>query len=343
MNLIISILFLIVCTVVGSQFTSTGFPTKVLSSNSPWNIPIGNNPSVEPLSTVMVNKIKNSLAQEGLSTDFQLHYNKWTAPIHLVNTSLPVNRIKIFQPQGEGYHETVDPLGLKVITNLPVLTSFNPDPMADGHMIVFDTNLKVFHEFSRFKWVNSTTAEATRYDTFSYNNNGTYPALVPGSRWWMKGVRGSGAPFIAGLIRYDEIQRGELDHAIAFAGPINRQKSFSSSSWSYELCTPVSCRTDGWVIGNDTVMEGQRIQLNPSYNINSLPPKARLIAQALQTYGGYMVDNSGDFGIYFENLITSNPSGTSLWESQYGSDLSTLYNIPITQFRILTCSNIIAK
>ncbi|KAM9974430.1 hypothetical protein ACTFIW_007883 [Dictyostelium discoideum] len=340
MKLLVSLIFLIISVVVESQFTSTGFPTQVLSSNSPWNTPIGNNPTVDPLSSSTVNRIYTELGQGGLSTNFQLHYYQWTAPLHLVNTSLPVNRIKIFQPQGEGYHETVDPLGLKVITNLPVLTSFNPDPKLDGHMIVFDTNLKVFHEFSRFKWVNSTTAEATRYDTFSYNHNGTYPAFVPGSRWWMKGVRGSGAPFIAGLIRFDEIQRGELNHAIAFGGPLNRQKSSASSPWSYELCSPVSSRTDGYVIGDNTIMEGQRIQLNPSYNINSLPPKAKLIAQALQTYGGYMVDNAGDFGIYFENL---GASGSNQWESQYGTDLSTLYNIPITQFRVLSCSNISTK
>ncbi|KAN0038926.1 hypothetical protein ACTA71_001118 [Dictyostelium dimigraforme] len=340
MKLIICSLLFLIASVVKSQFTSTGFPSQVLSSNSPWNTPIGNNPNVDPLSTAMVNRIFNELNQEGLSTEFQLHYYQWTSPIHLVNTSVSVNRIKIIQPQGEGYHETVDPSGLKVITNLPISTSFNPDPKADGHMIVFDTNLKVFHEFSRFKWLNSSTAEATRYDTFAYNQNGTYPAFVPGSRWWMKGVRGSGAPYIAGLIRFDEIQRGELNHAIAFGGPLNRQKSSSSSAWSYELCSPVSSRSDGWVVGSDTIMEGQRIQLNPSYNINSLPPKAKLVAQALQIYGGYMVDNAGDFGIYFENLGSS---GSTPWETLYGSDLSTLYNIPITQFRILSCSDISTK
>ncbi|EGC31616.1 hypothetical protein DICPUDRAFT_39668 [Dictyostelium purpureum] len=328
---------------VRSQFTPTGFPNNVLSSSSPWNTPIGSTPTVEPLSSQMMLKVKNAMISESYNPNLYLHYFQWTAPLHNINTANPVNRITVIQSQGEGFHETVDPLNTKKITNLPVDFSFKPDPMNDGHMIVFDTNLKVFHEFSRFKWINSTHANATRYDTFAYNVDGTYPAFVSGTRWWMKGVRGSGAPFIAGLIRWDEIQRGELNHALAVGSLVNRMKSSTSSSWSYELCSPVSSRTDGWVVGADTIMEGQRIQLDPNYDISAFPPKSKLVLQALKTYGGYVVDNSGTFGIYFQNMNTDGVATNSPWYTQLGADLTSLYDVPIDAFRVLSCSNVSTK
>ncbi|KYQ91865.1 hypothetical protein DLAC_07675 [Tieghemostelium lacteum] len=339
-GLFLLLLLVIVINVVRSQFTSTGFPIQVLDSTSPWNTVIGPTPTLDSNSVAMITKVKNTVVSRGYGPNLYLHYFQWTCPIHLINTSQSVNRITIYQPNGEAYHETVDPLGIKRVSNLPVSTTFNPDPKADGHMIVFDVALKQFYEFSRFVWINSTAANATRFDTFSWNSTGLYPAYVPGSRWWMKSVRGSGAPFIAGLVRYDEIVRGDVNHALALAGPINRMKALSSSPWSAELCSPVACRNDGWEIGTDTIMEGQRLQLNPSFNITALSPKSKLIAQALQIYGGYIVDNSDDFGIYLEN---KGPYSTSPWVTVYGSDLIQLFDIPIDQFRVLQCPTIATK
>ncbi|KAF2074977.1 hypothetical protein CYY_003716 [Polysphondylium violaceum] len=323
-----------------SQFTSTGFPIKVLSDTSPWNTVIGPSPTYDSYSAAMMTRISSILTDNNISPVLGFAYYQWTAPIHLIDSSLStVNRIVIYQPENTGYHETVDPLNTQRIENLPVSSTFNPDPMADGHMIVFDTSLKEFHEFSRFKWINSTYASATRYDRFAYNAIGTYPAYVPGTRWWMKSVRGAGAPFIAGLIRWDEMVRGDLNHALAFSGPVNRIKALSTSPWTTELCTPVAARSDGYALGPDTIMEGQRLQLNPSLDISSLPPKAKLIAQALKTYGGYMVDNAHGFNIYFEY---KGPYATSSWNT-YASDIGTLAGIPLSQFRVISCSTIATK
>jgi len=333
-------LFIICFKWSNSQFTTTGFPIKVLSDNSPWNLAIGSSPSIEANSAAMMTRISNILVANNISPVIGLAYYQWTSPLHLVDSSITtINKITIYQPENTGYHETVDPLGTKIITNLPVPTTLNPDPQADGHMIIFDTNLKEFHEFSRFKWINSTFASATRYDRFAYNAMGTYPAYLPGTRWWMKSVRGAGAPFIAGLIRWDEIVRGDLNHALAISGPVNRMKALDTSPWSSELCSPVASRNDGYAIGLDTVMEGQRFQLNPSYDISSLPPKAKLIATALKTYGGFLVDNAHGFNIYFES---KGNYANSLWNT-YASDIVTIQNIPLSQFRVITCSSISTK
>lgn len=70
----------------------------------------------------------------------------------------------------------------------------------------------------------------------------------------MKNVRGSGMPMIGGLIRWSEIQRGELEHTLALAGPSNRMKSSPSSPTRQELCGPMAARNDGWMDGWKVLM-----------------------------------------------------------------------------------------
>eukprot|EP01133_Synstelium_polycarpum_P012785 gene12785-15001_t len=333
------LLFIIGGALVDAQLTAAGFPVRVFDVTSPWNTVIPATATVDPASLSMITSLKSALTTSGYAHQVGYHYFQYTSPLHRVNSSTFAGRITILQTLGEGFHNSVDPLGTKRISNLPVPTSVMPDPGLDGHMIVYDRATTIFHEFSRFAWINSTHANATRYDTFLPSVSGYGPAFtLGGSRWWMKGVRGSGAPFIAGLIRMDEIQRGELQHALAISGPTNRKKRSNTVSWDYELCSPVAMRTDGWVVGTNTIMEGQRIRLKSSFNTASLSPVAKLIAQALKTYGGYMVDNSPDFGIFFENL---GPAATSGWNT-YAADISSLV-MSVDNIEILSCATIGTK
>eukprot|EP01132_Coremiostelium_polycephalum_P009393 gene9393-11538_t len=245
--------------------------------------------------------------------------------------SIPI--VKVVNPS-EGFHDSVDPTNSRTIY-APIPLTASPDPMNDGHNIIFDTATKYFYEFSRFKRINSTYAEATKFDYFHYTGLGT---ALPfnGARWWQKGVRGSGAPFIGGLITMDEFLAGEIKHALAMTAPTNRKKSSNSVSWNWELCSPIAGRTDGHLIDPNGFLEGQRVQLNPNFNINSFGPKAKMIAQALKTHGAYIVDNGPNFSIFFQNLGGSATS--SPWYS-YGSDISSLSTIPLDQFRVLDCSS----
>ncbi|EGG21940.1 hypothetical protein DFA_01826 [Cavenderia fasciculata] len=337
---VISVLAILLVSSVGqAQFTTDGFPYQVFSNSSAWNQLIPSGATVEPLSASMLLLIKNSQTTNGLS----FAYYQWTAPLHNVDSTTFTTRINIYQPQGEFYHNSVDPLNTGQILNLPVPSTVNPDPMADGHMIVYDRATYTFYEFSRFIWQNSTWASATRFDRFQYDVSGSYPAFnAGGSRWWMRAVRGAGSTFIGGLIRWDElVVRGELNHVLAMSGPVNRMRKTESPGYTYELCSPVSSRTDGWYVGTNTVMEGQRIRLNPSFNVNSLTgTKARIIARTLQLYGAYVVDNSVDASLYFENK--GGNYATSPWAS-FASDIGQIQAITLDNYQVLTCDTPVTK
>lgn len=311
--------------------------TKVFADDSPWNTPIEENPALEAKSTDMMDLVKEYVAKGGYSVSLGLNYKSWTAPLHFVDSTTAIKQSVYFDTISTGtteaFHDSVDPDGTGEVKNVPLPLWLWPDPKGDGHMIVYDTATGTIYEFSRFRWV-SGKAYATRVAIFDSMSSGVQ---VPfdGSRWWMKNVRGSGMPFIGGLIRYSEFLKGEIKHALAFGGPTNRLKKLSSNTWTKELCSPIAARTDGWEVGENTILEGARIQLNPSLDLNALglSADAKIVAKALQKYGGFMADNGPTFSIYFENLGVD----SSKWEQ---TGLGSLSKIPLDQFRVLKCTNI---
>ena len=75
--------------------------------------------------------------------------------------------------------------------------------------------------------------------------------------------------------------------------------------------------------------------LSPTLDIEALlvSDDAKVILRALQTYGGYMVDNAIGFNIYFENLGTE----ASKWNEFAG--ILDLAQLPLESLDILTCDN----
>ena len=97
----------------------------------------------------------------------------------------------------------------------------------------------------------------------------------------------AGLPIFAGLIRYDEIQRGRIDHAIRFTAPttqagfIHPATHFASSSANPEL-PPM----------------GLRLRLKAGFDIARFPRVARIILTAMKTYGLILADNGSPW--YFQ-------------------------------------------
>ena len=97
----------------------------------------------------------------------------------------------------------------------------------------------------------------------------------------------AGLPIFAGLIRYDEIQRGVINHAIRFTAPqtqagfIHPATHFASSSQDPNL-PPM----------------GLRLRLKASFDISHFPRVARIILRAMKTYGLILADNGSPW--YFQ-------------------------------------------
>ena len=96
----------------------------------------------------------------------------------------------------------------------------------------------------------------------------------------------AGLPIFPGLARYDEVARGVIDHALRFTAPRTRRayvypaRHYASSSDDPSL-PPM----------------GLRVRLKASLDISGFPPQARVVLQALKTYGMILADNGSPWFI----------------------------------------------
>jgi len=123
----------------------------------------------------------------------------------------------------------------------------------------------------------------------------------------------AGLPIFAGLIRYDEIQRGYINHAIRFTAPqtqagfIHPATHFASSSTNPDL-PPM----------------GLRLRLKASFDITRFPRVARIILRAMQTYGLILADNGSPW--YFQGATDPR------WND---NQLDTLKSVPGSAFEVV--------
>jgi hypothetical protein len=94
----------------------------------------------------------------------------------------------------------------------------------------------------------------------------------------------AGLPIFPGLARYDEVARGTIDHALRFTAPRTRRayvypaRHYASSSDDPSL-PPM----------------GLRVRLKASVDISGFPRQARVVLQALKTYGMILADNGSSW------------------------------------------------
>ncbi len=94
----------------------------------------------------------------------------------------------------------------------------------------------------------------------------------------------AGLPILPGLVRYDEVAAGHVDHAIRVTFD-RTQRGFILPATHF-----ASSVTD-----IDAPPMGMRLRLAASYDISGFTGQARVIAQAMKTYGLMVADNGSNW------------------------------------------------
>ncbi len=90
----------------------------------------------------------------------------------------------------------------------------------------------------------------------------------------------AGLPILPGLARYDEVAAGAIDHALRFTAPRTR----TAFVWP--------ARHEAGDSGSSSLPPmGLRVRLKRSVSLQGLPRQARVVAQAMKTYGLMLADN----------------------------------------------------
>lgn len=134
-----------------------------------------------------------------------------------------------------------------------------------------------------------------------YFTTSSWPGALP-----VWGATATSLPAAAGVITLKDIQRGEIDHALALELPAPR-----AGVWTWP-----AQRSDGTGTDPNTIPEGAHLRLNPDLNLDALhlPPLTLMIARAAQKYGMIVRDQTHyAIGLFAENPISmgSNPYYTS--------------------------------
>jgi hypothetical protein len=124
----------------------------------------------------------------------------------------------------------------------------------------------------------------------------------------------AGLPILPGLVRYDEVAAGAINHAIRFTAVKTRD------AYVWPARHEASSITDP-----NVPPMGQRFRLKASVNIASFPPAERVILQAFKTYGLILADNGSNWFISGSpDERWNNDQLASVFNQIHGSDFEAV-------------------
>ena len=315
--------------VIGQSLPGTWRP---FSDDSPWNTPIEAGARTHPDST--------KIMDFAVSVTAKLHVARaFVIPVWVVNSkNVPLVRVqseKIYDAWDRNHDGWSD-------VGAPVTPEMWGEPTADGHLSIVDPFKMVAWEFSKFAFAaDGKTPTCTTFNIWDLRSSGV--ATSEGKRWMTRGGRGSGFPEIAGLVRPEELQAGEIRPALDFTFPKNRR-----SDDDRRIFIPPAARSDGKHIGPQYPIEGMRFQLDPSltdkdFDSWGLNREGKIVAHALQKYGMFDGDNGGAMKLQVQMLGPSEEENVKKWEMLFPGFYSNLEKIPTDQFRVVYTAAPIVK
>jgi len=128
------------------------------------------------------------------------------------------------------------------------------------------------------------------YELYALRRSGSGWAAGSGAIWNLRSnalrpagwtsADAAGLPILPGLARWNDVAAGQIDHALRFTASRTR------NTYIYPARHEASSSTDP-----SLPPMGLRVRLKASVDISKLPPQARIVAQAMKTYGLILADN----------------------------------------------------
>ena len=280
---------------------ATGFP-RPFSPTSFWNRPIGSSPRYSPRDAGM----SRYMAQNARNPNITLH--AWGVSVAEVRPSDPTFNVPCTR-----YTCTLSAFGAFQIP----LTA-QPDPSNDGHLAVYDpATQREWGMWQAKRGDGSWSASAGA--AVSMTGDGVAPSRTQSGN-------AANFPMLGGIIRPEEILQGHIDHALVFMMP--------GVGEGRPVCP--ATHNAGSATDPDALREGQKVQLDPSVNVDALniPAWQKTIARAMQQYGMYLRDGSGSMAVLAENPLSR---GYDAWASLGlgGLASASLAGIPWDRFHVI--------
>jgi len=157
--------------------------------------------------------------------------------------------------------------------------------LGDQHVLLLDRNRCVLYETFNSVFCNGAWSadQETIWDL---------QASEQRPRGWTS-ADAAGLPIFPGLVRYDEVAAGAINHAIRFT--MQHTKNDANGGYFIEPATHAA----GNIWGASNVM-GMRIRLKAGFDISGFSKTNQVILTAMKNYGMILADNGGYF--YFQGV-----------------------------------------
>ena len=156
------------------------------------------------------------------------------------------------------------------------LAQIQREGTGDRHLIVLDPIHGRLHEFWQARLTHAGW-QASQASTFDLTSN-----RLRREGW--TSADAAGLPIFPAVVRYDEVARGRIDHALRVTVRRTRR------AYVYPA-RHFASRLD-----DETLPRmGERLRLRQDVDISDFPPHARAILTALKTYGMFVADNGGNW------------------------------------------------
>jgi len=204
------------------------------------------------------------------------------------------------------YGDESDPGPMPVPSNA-LIEGYPAPGDGDRHVLVLDKDncwlYEMFnsHELSVANW----SADSTAIWDMTINAQRPYT--------WTS-ADAAGLPIFPGLVRYDEVAAGAINHAVRFTVPVSQQAfTAPASHWASSVTDP------------DAPPMGTRLRLQASFDISGFSQANQVILTALKKYGMILADNGS--AIYISGAPNSG------WNND---DLHNLTSLTGADFDVVT-------
>jgi len=256
----------------GSSGGATSAPSlggcPMFPANNPWNEKV-NSLKVRSDSRTLVQNISTT-GKVNLHADFG-GAGAYGIPFKVVPSSQPKVPIDY-----TAYGDESDPGPFPIPGNAPI--EGGSASTGDRHVLVLQQGTCHLYELGRAFW------EGNHWNAdVGVNWNLESNALRP--LGWTS-ADAAGLPILPGLVRYDEVAAGHIDHAVRFTAP-NTQRGYILPATHFASSTT-----------NPALPPmGLRLRLKASFSLTPFHGQALVILRALKTYGMIVADNGSSWYI----------------------------------------------
>jgi hypothetical protein len=246
-------------------------PFRFFAPRSPWNRPLPATAPVDPQSAPIVRRLVAEIARErGAGAGPTINTLSYSVPIYTVPAEQPMVQVGLTAPRATTLRASW--------AEVPLPPDAHPASGSDGHLVLWQPSSDRLWEFWRLVHDNRGWRASWGGSMQNASSSpGVYgPEAWPGAtRSW--GASASSLSIAGGVVTLEDLERGEINHALAIATPNIRGGVFALPAQ----------RTDGESSSPLSLPEGARLRLDPALDLGSLrlPPVTRMLAEAAQRYG----------------------------------------------------------